>query len=88
MFTGALHLELEIEEKHIFELQTRSSNDKINTLVCKFKESTSPHFFRVRAAICMLRGIRKLYSEIITNNFCFEALSMQLALTLDRVEDL
>ena len=47
MFTGALHLELEIEEKHTFELQTRSSSDEINTLACKFKESTFPHFFSV-----------------------------------------
>ena len=28
MFTGALHLELEIEEKDTFELQTRSSQNK------------------------------------------------------------
>ena len=82
MFTGALHLELEIEEKDIFELHTRSSSDKINTL-----KRAHFHTFSVYTAICW-EALGKLYSENITNSFCFKVLSMQLALTLDHVEDL
>ena len=82
MFTGTLQLELEIEEKHTFELQT---SDKIIT--CKFKKAHFRTSVYVLPYVCW-EALGKLYSEIITNNFCFKVLSMQLALTLDHVEDL
>ena len=85
MFTGTLHLELEIEEKHIFELQTMSSSDKINTLKRAHFRTSSVSY--VLPYACW-EALGKLYSKIITNSFCFKVLSMQLALTLDHAQDL